>query len=273
MINDSFKFQVSKSISALNSSSFTPKVIDSIGSIFSFDCVVMLGCEGGKRPIYLYDSIENERELLFLRYLTASYKYDPFYKQLNLYKQQGVFTLEDVVKKTLDYKVYCKEFYKKTGWKDELCVVVEVQPDRWVMLCFGYLREGNGFTKQQVIDVKSCFSIVQSLCQQHWKVSEFNLLGPLFNLDITSYSIRGLMGQTLSTFGKELLTVREQEVVGLIIQGLDNKGISKALGIVEGTVKNHRKKIYKQFGISSLSELFQLFFEHMNMLLKVKTIP
>nr|WP_237333051.1 helix-turn-helix transcriptional regulator [Vibrio sp. V10_P2A27P122] len=46
------------------------------------------------------------------------------------------------------------------------------------------------------------------------------------------------------------------------MQGLDTKEIAKQLDITEGTVKNHRKRIYAQLRVSSLSELFQIFLNH-----------
>ncbi|MDR9826687.1 LuxR C-terminal-related transcriptional regulator [Vibrio sp. FNV 38] len=263
MPTDTFNSKISTVISALNSPGFTPKLMHLITSIFDFDCAVILGYQEGKRPIYLYDSIENARDLLFQRYLTASFQHDPFYQRLNTEKQQGIFTLKDVVQKDLDYQVYCKQFYQKTGWKDELCMLIEVNPERWVMLCFGYLSEGKYPTSQQVNKIRSYFAIIQSLCQQHWKSSEFKLAEPACNFESYAGSMQVFIKYALSTFGKELLTDREQEIVRLLVQGSDTKEISKQLDIAEGTVKNHRKRIYKQLNVASLSELFQLFFNHL----------
>ncbi|MCV5941561.1 helix-turn-helix transcriptional regulator, partial [Escherichia coli] len=69
--------------------------------------------------------------------------------------------------------------------------------------------------------------------------------------------------QALSSFGIESLTRREQEVASLLAQGFDTKEISAHLHLVQGTVKNHRKRIYSQLNVSSLSELFQLFLNHL----------
>ncbi|RMZ62153.1 response regulator transcription factor, partial [Vibrio anguillarum] len=66
----------------------------------------------------------------------------------------------------------------------------------------------------------------------------------------------------LHSFGKDLLSTREKQIARLILQGLDTKEIAKQLDITEGTVKNHRKRIYAQLRVSSLSELFQIFLNH-----------
>lgn len=263
MQKDTFNSQLSEAISALSTPNFTPKLMQLIGSIFCFDCAVILGYREGKRPIYLYDSIDNGRELLFQRYLTASFQHDPFFQRLNRDKHQGVFTLKDVVKKDLDYQSYCNEFYKKTGWKDELSIQIEIEPKRWIIMCFGYLSQDKWFTKKQVNQLNLYFSIIQSLCQQHWKSAELHLAEPKYNPALYPDPMQAGIKHALATFGADLLTAREYEITILIVQGIDTKQIAKQLEITEGTVKNHRKRIYTRLNVASLSELFQLFFNHL----------
>ena len=44
-------------------------------------------------------------------------------------------------------------------------------------------------------------------------------------------------------------TVREQQIVQLLLQGMTNKAIAQQLGIVEDTVKKHLQHIYDKLGI------------------------
>ncbi|CAE6939778.1 Lux Regulon [Vibrio sp. B1REV9] len=268
MPNDAFNTQLAEAISALNSPSFTPKLMRLISSLLSFDCAVILGYREGKHPIYLYDSLENERELLFQRYLTTSFQNDPFYQKLNANKEQGIFTLKDMVgknvaSKDLDYQAYCEQFYNQTGWKDELSILIEIEPTRWVMLYFGFMQDDKRFTKPQIAKLTSYFSIIQSLCQQHWKQTEFTLSEPVFNPTLHSGQMRDAIEKALASFGQTILTKREQEIASLITQGFDSKEIAIKLKVTEGTVKNHRKRIYAQLKVASLSELFQLFLNHL----------
>ena len=53
----------------------------------------------------------------------------------------------------------------------------------------------------------------------------------------------------------ELLTTRELDVVKLISQGKNNKEISKALFITEGTVKNYVTRILSKLELKSRTEL------------------
>jgi len=263
MPDNNFNNLLAEAISALNTPNFTPKLMRVIRTLFHFDCAVILGYREGKHPIYLYDSIENERELLFQRYLTDSFQNDPFFLKLNETKQQGIFTLKAVARKGVDFNSYCEQFYHQTGWKDELSMLVEVESGRWVMLYFGYMTDGKYFSQQQINKLKPYFPIIQSLCQQHWKQTEFTFSEPVFAQSAYSGSMRLAIEQALATFGVESLTRREQEVASLLAQGFDTKEIAARLHLVQGTVKNHRKRIYSKLNVSSLSELFQLFLNHL----------
>lgn len=253
---------LAESISSLKSPSFTSKLMALIASIVSYDCAVILGLRKGKHPIYLYDSIENNRELLFDRYLTSAFQDDPFYKMLTIDEQQGVFSLKDAVKRDMDYQTYCNQFYLQTGWTDELSILIEIEATRWVVIYLGCIHTGTSFSSLNVDTLKSYFAVIQSLCQQHWKQTEFLLAEPVFYPESYSIKRRKFIEDGLHSFGKDLLSAREKQIVRLIVQGLDTKEIAKQLNITEGTVKNHRKRIYAQLRVSSLSELFQVFLNH-----------
>ena len=47
------------------------------------------------------------------------------------------------------------------------------------------------------------------------------------------------------------LTAREGDVLGLLAQGLPNKGIARQLGISPKTVGNHIERIYTKLGVSN----------------------
>jgi DNA-binding CsgD family transcriptional regulator len=55
--------------------------------------------------------------------------------------------------------------------------------------------------------------------------------------------------------GVELLSKREEEVVGLVANGLINREIAEQLGISEHTVKNYLFRIFDKLGVSTRVEL------------------
>lgn len=54
------------------------------------------------------------------------------------------------------------------------------------------------------------------------------------------------------------LTVREQEVLQLILSGKSNREIAEDLLISENTVKTHARSIYSKYDVSSQAELIRM---------------
>jgi FixJ family two-component response regulator len=55
-----------------------------------------------------------------------------------------------------------------------------------------------------------------------------------------------------------LLTQRECEIMGLVVEGLMNKQVARELGISEFTVKAHRGKMMRKMGAASIAELVNM---------------
>jgi DNA-binding NarL/FixJ family response regulator len=56
----------------------------------------------------------------------------------------------------------------------------------------------------------------------------------------------------------ERLTLREREILQLILEAMGNKDIAKNLNLTEQTVKNYVHKLYEKLGITSRLELIKL---------------
>jgi DNA-binding NarL/FixJ family response regulator len=61
--------------------------------------------------------------------------------------------------------------------------------------------------------------------------------------------------RVINAKGREILTKREQQVVALVVDGLNNREISEQLRLSEHTVKNHLFHIFEKLGISTRVEL------------------
>ncbi len=56
------------------------------------------------------------------------------------------------------------------------------------------------------------------------------------------------------TVGQDALTSREEEVLGLVVEGLCNKSIADRLGITAGTVKSHLRSAFGKLGAESRTQ-------------------
>ncbi len=55
------------------------------------------------------------------------------------------------------------------------------------------------------------------------------------------------------------LSVREREVLSLVVEGLTNKEIARALGLSPRTVETHRANLFDKLGVDSLAQLVRRF--------------
>jgi DNA-binding NarL/FixJ family response regulator len=61
--------------------------------------------------------------------------------------------------------------------------------------------------------------------------------------------------RVLNSRGCEMLTPREEQVVGLAAEGLSNRGIARELNLSEHTIKKYLFRIFDKLGVSSRVEL------------------
>jgi DNA-binding CsgD family transcriptional regulator/tetratricopeptide (TPR) repeat protein len=85
-------------------------------------------------------------------------------------------------------------------------------------------------------------------------------LGSLFRRGGQPASLRVKSGDAFAACAARLgLTAREAEIVRLLVEGQDNKGLGQALFISDHTVKNHIHNIYQKLGIKNRVQLVRAF--------------
>lgn len=55
------------------------------------------------------------------------------------------------------------------------------------------------------------------------------------------------------------ITKREQDVMTLLVQGLTNKNIGKAIGISDHTVRDHISSLFKKYKVANRVELVAVY--------------
>ncbi|KHJ50972.1 LuxR family transcriptional regulator [Vreelandella venusta] len=262
--NDSWLLELNQALAntvdALHTPRFTSCLMRVLQVLTAFDCAVVVGYRPDKHPIYLFDSLLEHRELLFQRYLLDAYQKDPFLLSLAERQEQGVYGIDDVFCSGPERDDYLQGFYHQTGWKDEICIALTLDQNRWLVVYLGKLGDRSALSERfhhhECQRLSLFLSTLSSLCRQHWR-GPFHLANAMVDSDVAAR-----LRESVESFGKSRLTPREQQIVALLVQGMDSHEIAEYLAIGHGTVKNHRKRIYAQLQISSLGELFGLFLNH-----------
>jgi DNA-binding CsgD family transcriptional regulator len=254
---------LTRAVETLRSTRFTASLVELLRALVDFDCAVILGHRLGRHPIYLFDSLFRQRELLFQRYLMQAWQGDPFLIALDHRREEGVFRFDDVLASPeLDLgranKAYVEDFYRETGWRDELCLAVRIDDARWIVIYLGLIDERRSFSVDDCRRLHDRFELLAALCRQHWVSDPFTLSRAAGG----EGSAEWLLNHAIATFGEALLTPRERQVAVSMVQGLAPNEIAERLEITPGTVKNHRKRLYARLGIGSRGELFRLFLNH-----------
>jgi len=257
LATDALTRSVTEVVDTLHSSAFPAALVRLIQQQVAFDCALLLGV--GSRPVYLYDNLDHQRALLFDRYLTSHFSQDPFMLALEQGLPAGVWTLAEVSQGRLDPE-YRHHFYQATGWQEEVGLILPVRDGLTLMLFLGRLNKRHLLSQSERARLETLFPLVHSLCRQHWREEVLLAQSPL---QPGGAELRGGVAQAIASVGGDLLTRRERQVAGLLLQGLDTEAIAAALGIGSGTVKNHRKHLYGKLRLRSRADLFNLFLNHL----------
>ncbi|MGY3944931.1 LuxR C-terminal-related transcriptional regulator [Aeromonas tecta] len=259
-------------VDALHGNAFAAALVRLIQRQVAFDCALLLGV--GQRPVYLYDNLSHQRELLFERYLAGHFGQDPFMQALASGLEAGVWTLTEVSRGALDPD-YHQRFYQATGWQEEVGLILPVRPGLTLMLFLGRLAKRRALSRSERARLEALFPLVHSLCRQHWQQSEPLLAESAAKIAASSTTkgavqsspdgatLKMAIAQGMESIGGTLLTRRERQVASLLLQGLDTEAIANTLGIGAGTVKNHRKHLYGKLRVGSQAELFGFFLNHL----------
>lgn len=271
MTNASLTTDLTTAVDALHGNHFAAALVRLIQQQVAFDCALLLGV--GQRPVYLYDNLSHQRELLFERYLAGHFGQDPFMQALANGLAAGVWTLAEVSRGKLDPD-YHQRFYQATGWQEEVGLILPVRPGLTLVLFLGRLGKRRALSQAERARLETLFPLVHSLCRQHWQQpqpllaesatkSATKSTGESASKSLDDATLKAAIAQGMESIGGTLLTRRERQVASLLLQGLDTEAIAGALGIGSGTVKNHRKHLYGKLRLGSRAELFGFFLNHL----------
>lgn len=253
-------------VAAVQGSAFNSSLDQALRALVPFDqsCVFFYPVAG--RPRLLHDNLQDVPEDgAMQRYINGTYLLDPVYTACAHGRAAGLYRMAELAPDDFFMGEYFNSPHvhpcisMASGTLAEEIVFLSPLPGGAyaaysLMRCNG----SAAFSASEMTMLRLCQPVLEALCQRHH--------APLAGApdgDRAARSISDQLDAAFAGFAADRITAREQVIAGLILRGHSSLSIALNLEIAEGTVKNHRKHLYSKLGISSQSELFHLFVNHL----------
>jgi DNA-binding CsgD family transcriptional regulator len=141
--------------------------------------------------------------------------------------------------------------YKDFGGELEFMVPHGVGSAAVIWLCWS--KHSRAADRGNLSELEAAEPMLRACVQKHLSLPSLDLPGVYIDYERVA---------TSTALTRHGLTSREIDVARCILQGDSAKGTAIRLRIAEGTVRIHRKGIYRKLNIGSVAELFALFTRH-----------
>lgn len=229
---------------------FYSHVVKALRSIQPLTGVNVIRYSEKDHPSFIHSEKSNHIQQLDKIYSSSAYLEDPVYNAIQGHVDTGIYTLDRLAPTNFKSSHYYTDFYKKTGWKNETSLIVNHDSGNVISISFTTCDEHNEKVTKE--DKQTFFQSLNAAIYQHLNSQQLNLEPSLQHFDSS-------MPVCNPIYEEHALTKREAEIVTLILDGNPSPTIAEKCFVSEGTVKNHRKSIYRKLGVKSQCELFHLF--------------
>ena len=259
---------VAQLIAALGDPALPLRLDAMLRRLTPFDLSAAFGfLDGAKRPLLLHDGYGRwAAPAALAAYLAGAYLLDPFYTACAQRRPDGLYRMRDLSPDAF----FESEFYHSS----EVHPCVSAEP--------GSLVEEIGFLVELAPGFRAAYSLMRVRGRPPFSEDEMQLLRQVEPVVRQAMIAQGraqwrylvsmvpptsarsrAVEDAFTRFEQARLTPRQQMIVQLVLRGHSSASVAEQTGLAEGTVKIHRKNIYRRLGISSQSELFSLFVRHL----------
>ena len=253
---------LAKAIADVGTGAGPRSILEFIDRLLPFTSSLVTVFDQHRPPVVLYDDIVPERHAIVVGpYLRGAYLLDPFYEHVLQGRDSRVIRLRDIQPDHFRKTEFYRSYYADTRLADEVGIAVQRTDGTYIFVSVG-LSQGSGVFSRRSCDKLTFFlPVVAALLVRHWgRAPSDGLCEHREDEGATSLAVPHPTLDEILKRGEFLcLTARERETIALILKGHSSKSIAHVLGIAVGTVKNHRKNVYRKLSITSQSVLFARF--------------
>lgn len=231
-----------------------PKALTALfQSVFRFDSLFVSVFSTDHAPRQLYSNLDDDATRRTIGpYLSFAYLLDPFYGLFKAQVGTCVVALDSCTPDDFRRSDYFRMFYSDTGLRDEVTIFVAAGADASIVLSLGQHDDRHPRAPEACPRLQALLPVVAALCLKHWP-------DPARHPSATIGRSPDFERPDFERMGLPKLSLREAEVVRMMLKGHSSKSMARLFGISPETVKVHRKRIYSKLGLTSQGELFSLF--------------
>lgn len=230
-------------------------------AMVSFDYAVVFAYREKERPLDLYSTFTPDEHTIFVRlYQAGPYLLDPFYHAARAPKP-GVWRMRELAPDRFFSSEYFRSYYTQTGLAEEVGFFVLLPEGITVVLSLMRKEQSGAFTAAEFTLIKKAEPVVAALVRHSWAD-----LGRRFSAALAKRGEgkRKSPHTAADRVWRNLnLTEREASIIELVLQGHSSESVGLRLGISTGTVKVHRRNVYRKLGISSQTQLLSIYLKNL----------
>lgn len=240
---------IAKAVTAVGSDQFAPAIADLCLDLFGYDSLFISVFSNSQPPRQLYSNLDSEASARTIGpYLNFAYLLDPFFELFKKGVGTSVVSLDECAPDDFRASEYYRFFYSEIGLRNEVTIFLDAGGGASIAFSLGQRRLAGVVTAAGKSILEDYLPVIAALSLKHWAQAS-----------VSEGDTDGAVTLAFEKFQASKLSVREAEIVRLMLKGHSTKSMARLLGNSPETVKVHRKRIYAKLKISSQGELFSMF--------------
>ncbi|HEV7255229.1 MAG TPA: helix-turn-helix transcriptional regulator [Mesorhizobium sp.] len=229
---------------------------DAMRALARFDHAVVFAYRGHERPLHLYSTFDAPQfEIFVTLYQAGPFLLDPFFHAARA-QRSGLWRMRELAPDRFFSSEYFRTYYAQTKLAEEIGFFVPVGSPAGgeVTVALSLMRNeaSRAFSAGELRWLGQAEPFVVALTRTFWS-------GLAERFGAAGVSGKPPPEARAETVWRKLdLTRREAAIVELVLQGHSSEAIGRRLGISTGTVKVHRRNVYRKLNITSQTQLFSL---------------
>ncbi|MDQ6438290.1 helix-turn-helix transcriptional regulator [Mesorhizobium sp. LHD-90] len=232
---------------------------EAMAALARFDFVVVFAYRGEERPLDLHSTFGPDDYRVFVTlYQAGSYLLDPFFHAARA-GRSGIFRMRELAPDRFFSSEYFRTYYSQTRLAEEIGFFVPTREGVTLVLSLMRKATTRAFSAREFDLLRQAEPFVAALVERFWQdlAARFDRAARRNRNPETAHS------RANGVWGQLDLTAREAAIVDLVLQGHSSEAVGRRLAIATGTVKVHRRNVYRKLGISSQTQLLSLYLKNM----------